>query len=124
MGPALREGVASWGSVDRPRLYWALKQLTLDVATRVFMGMRSGDDAHRINAAFVSSVRAGTALVRFPVPGGRWSAGLHGRKVLERYFSETLPAKRKSDEDDLFTALCHATTETATGSPTPTSSTT
>jgi cytochrome P450 len=111
MGPALREGVASWGSVQRPRLYWSLKQLTLDVATRVFMGMRSGAGSHRINRAFVSSVRAGTALVRVPVPGGRWSAGLHGRKVLERYFGENLPAKRAADGDDLFAALCHATTE-------------
>lgn len=111
MGPALREGVASWGSSERPRLYWALKQLTLDVATRVFMGMRSGADAARINRAFVSSVRAGTAFVRFPVPGGRWSAGLHGRRVLERYFGETLPAKRRSGGDDLFAALCQATTE-------------
>jgi cytochrome P450 len=110
MGPALREGVAQWSS-GRPRLYWALKQLTLDVATRVFMGMRSGDDAHRINRAFVSCVRAGTAFVRVPVPGGRWSAGLHGRKVLERYFGETLPTKRRADGDDLFAALCHATTE-------------
>ncbi|HKN52727.1 MAG TPA: cytochrome P450, partial [Amycolatopsis sp.] len=111
MGPALREGVAAWSARSRPRLYWALKQLTLDVATRVFMGMPSGDDATRINRAFVNSVRAGTAFVRYPVPGGRWSAGLRGRRLLERYFGENLPAKRKSDADDLFSALCHATTE-------------
>ncbi|ANN16877.1 cytochrome P450 [Amycolatopsis orientalis] len=111
MGPALREGVAAWADKPNPRIYWSLKQLTLDVATRVFMGMRSGDDSAAINRAFVNSVRAGTAIVRFPVPGGRWAAGLHGRKVLERYFSANLPAKRRSDGDDLFTALCHATTE-------------
>jgi cytochrome P450 len=111
MGPALRGGVAAWPTHGRPRLYWALKQLTLDVATRVFMGLPSDDGAARINRAFVNSVRAGTALIRYPVPGGRWSAGLHGRRILERYFGENLPAKRKSDTDDLFSALCHATTE-------------
>ncbi|GHF37799.1 cytochrome P450 [Amycolatopsis bartoniae] len=110
-GPALREGVGSWGASGRPRLYWALKRLTLDVATRVFMGMPSGDNAARINRAFVDSVRAATALVRFPVPGGRWAAGLAGRRTLEQYFSENLPAKRRSRGDDLFSALCHATGE-------------
>jgi cytochrome P450 len=109
MGPALREGVAAWSSKPNPRLYWSLKQLTLDVATSVFMDMRSGENATLINRSFVDSVRAGTAIVRFPVPGGRWSKGLHGRKVLERYFAEELPAKRKGDGADLFSALCRAT---------------
>ncbi|RSN39694.1 cytochrome P450 [Amycolatopsis sp. WAC 04197] len=111
MGPVLREGVKAWGGSSKPRIYWSFKQLTLDVATRVFMGMRSGDDAEAINRAFVKSVRAGTALIRFPVPGGRWAAGLQGRKVLEDYFRANLPSKRKGDGEDLFSALCSATTE-------------
>ncbi|HVV09578.1 cytochrome P450 [Amycolatopsis sp.] len=108
-GPVLRDGIRAWGGEPRPRLYWALKRLTLDVATRVFMGMPSGPDAAKINRAFVDSVRAATAIVRFPVPGGRWAAGLAGRRLLERYFAENLPAKRSSPGDDLFSALCHAT---------------
>ncbi|ASR39465.1 cytochrome P450 [Prauserella marina] len=111
-GPALRDGIAAWEHhPGRPRLYWLLKQLTLDVATRVFMGMPSGPDAQRINRAFVACVRAATAVVRYPVPGGRWQAGIQGRATLERYFARHLPAKREGDESDLFSALCHATTE-------------
>ncbi|WP_442785145.1 cytochrome P450 [Amycolatopsis sp. H20-H5] len=111
MGPALREGVAGWAGGSNPRLYPLLKQLTLDVATRVFMDMPPSADSAAINHAFVSAVRAGTAIVRHPVPGGRWAAGLHGRKVLERYFAANLPAKRLADGDDLFSALCQATSE-------------
>jgi cytochrome P450 len=109
MAPALREGVGEWHDHGRTRLYWALKQLLLDVATRVFMGMRSGDEALRVNRAFVDCVRAATAVVRRPVPGGRWAAGLRGRRVLEEYFAANLTAKRAADGDDLFSALCHAT---------------
>ncbi|WAL63009.1 cytochrome P450 [Amycolatopsis cynarae] len=108
-GPVLRQGIAEWGARPKPRLYWALKRLTLDVATRVFMDMPSGRNAEQINRAFVDSVRAATALVRFPVPGGRWAAGLNGRRLLERYFAENLPAKRRAPGDDLFSALCLAT---------------
>ncbi|WP_435067958.1 cytochrome P450 [Amycolatopsis thermoflava] len=106
--PVLRSGVAAWGGAERPRLYWLLKRLTLDVASRVFMDMPPGADADAINRAFVGTVRAATALVRVPVPGGRWAAGLHGRRVLERYFAEKLPSKRRSEGADLFSALCHA----------------
>ncbi|GAB3501554.1 cytochrome P450 [Amycolatopsis cihanbeyliensis] len=117
LAPVLREGITGWsGQSGRAgwtqlRLYWALKQLTLDVATRVFMDMPSGARAHRINRAFVDAVRAGTAVVRYPVPGGRWAAGLAGRRVLERYFAENLPGRRDGTGADLFAALCHASTE-------------
>lgn len=107
--PVLRRGVAEWPTHRKVRLYWALKRLTLDVAAQVFMGMPPGPRAQQINRAFVDSVRASTAFVRAPIPGGRWAAGLRGRKELERYFAENLPAKRRSDSGDLFAALCHAT---------------
>lgn len=111
-GPVVADGVAALPTDDSVRLYWALKQLTLDVATRVFMDMPRGSESDKINRAFVDTVRASTAFVRYPVPGGRWSAGLRGRKLLERYFTERLPAKRASDGHDLFAALCHATDDT------------
>jgi len=109
-GPVVNHKVAALPT-DRPvELFWALKQLTLDVAQRVFMD--APDSASKaINKAFVDSVRASTSFVRIPVPGGRWRAGLRGRALLERYFAERLPAKRAADSSDLFSALCHATDE-------------
>src|SRR5215467_8569034 len=112
MVPTLRAEIGRWATTgQRLRLYPALKRLTLDVATRVFMDLHRDDQATRLNRAFVSTVRAGTALVRFPVPGGRWAAGLAGRRVLEDYFARNLPAKRRADGGDLFSGLCHATTD-------------
>ncbi|WP_370942453.1 cytochrome P450 [Amycolatopsis sp. cg5] len=111
MGPTVRDGVQALAADPHPRLYRALKQLTLDIASRVFMDMPSGRDADAINRAFVDAVRAGTAIVRRPVPGGRWAAGLRGRRTLEAYFGRNLPAKREHDGADLFSALCHASTE-------------
>jgi cytochrome P450 len=110
-GPVIADGVAALPTDRKFPLYWAFKQLTLDVATQVFMGMPRGPESAKINRAFVNTVRASTAFVRYPIPGGRWAAGLRGRKLLERYFTENLPAKRRSDGEDLFAALCHATDE-------------
>lgn len=109
VGEVVGTGLAAWTPGTRFPVYPALKQLTLDVATRIFMASSIGADSARVNRAFVDTVRAGTALVRLPV--GRWGAGLRGRKVLEEYFRAGLPAKRASDSDDLFAALCHARTD-------------
>jgi cytochrome P450 len=111
VGSVVRSSVSSWSARDGFPVYPALKQLTLDVATKIFMASSLGGDSTKLTRAFVDTVRAGTALMRFPVPGGRWAAGLAGRKVLEDYFRRSLPAKRASDSDDLFAALCHARTD-------------
>ncbi|MCW2595280.1 MAG: putative cytochrome [Jatrophihabitans sp.] len=101
-------GLANWPSSGRLDFYPAIKQLTLDVATRTFMGVRADAEADRVNGAFVDCVRAATAAVRLPVPGLRWNKGLVGRRTLERYLRPQLVAKRDGDGTDLFSALCHA----------------
>ena len=104
----LAAGIAAWPTGDDFRVYPAIKQLTLDVATRTFMGALVDADADRLNTAFVDCVRAGTAVLRFRVPGLRWSRGLAGRKVLEDFLYPQLAEKRAGEADDLFSALCHA----------------
>jgi cytochrome P450 len=109
VGDVVRTSMSTWDGGTDFKVYPALKQLTLDVATKIFMATALGREADRVTRAFVDTVRAGTALVRLPV--GRWGAGLRGRKVLADYFRRSLPAKRASDSDDLFAALCHARTD-------------
>lgn len=111
LGYAVRAGMSDWEDAEAFRVYPAVKQLSLDIATETFMATAMGPQAQRVNDAFVAAVRAGTAILRFPIPGGRWAAGLRARQVLEDFFRQSLPAKRQGDGDDLFSALCHAETE-------------
>jgi len=108
--PTARKGIASWSTDRTVRLYPLLKQLTLDIATEVFMGGRGGEDTSAINQAFVATVRAASSIVRVPLPGTRFRAGVQGRQTLERYFYDHLPATRAQGGDDLFASLCHAST--------------
>ena len=114
MNATITEGLAAWPGAGRLDFYPAIKQLTLDIATKTFMGAQTGGEADRLNTAFVDTVRAGTALVRAPVPGLRWSRGLHGRTVLEDYLRPRIAEKRAGDGTDLFGALCHAQVEDET----------
>lgn len=109
--PAIAREVGGWEASDRFLAYPALKQLTLNLATSVFMGHDPGAESERVNGSFVDTVRAGTGLVRFPAPGTRWWRGVVGRRHLERFFHAELASKRADDGDDLLSALCHAETE-------------
>ncbi|MCC2636418.1 MAG: cytochrome [Moraxellaceae bacterium] len=111
MNPAIERGIAKWRPSERFEVLTAIKQLTLDIATEIFMGEALGPEADRVNKAFVDCVRAGTAIVRFPVPGGRWKKGLDGRKLLEQFFASRVAKKRAKPSDDLFSILCQAEDE-------------
>lgn len=111
MNPAIASGIARWQPQRKFLVLDRIKQLTLDIATEVFMGEKLGSEADHINRAFVNCVRAGTALARFPVPGGRWSKGLQGRKTLEHFFRSRIPQRRSNPGTDLFSRLCQAEDE-------------
>jgi cytochrome P450 len=112
MAPGIAAGLDAWRPSTGFRVLPHVKKLTLDLATDVFVGIDlSRPRAEEINKAFVDSVRAGLALVRFPVPGLRWSNGLRARRVLEEFFQANVAHKRLHGGDDLFAALCEAETD-------------
>lgn len=111
MQPMIAERIKQF-PVGEVKLFSEFKALTLDVALEVFMGLElPQNEADRINKAFIETVRAGVAIVRKPVPGGRWWKGLRSRKVLEEFFMSHIAAKRATETPDLFSVLCHAESE-------------
>lgn len=107
--PAARAAIEQWQPGESVKVYPELKKLTLNLAVEVFMGGAPGASQQRldlINSSFIDCVQAATALVRYPVPGGRWHRGLVGRRRLEEFLREYLPARRAGDGDDLFSVLC------------------
>jgi cytochrome P450 len=110
MNETIADGLATWPT-GRLRFYPAVKQLTLDVATRTFMADQVGAASDRVNRAFSDTVRAATAFIRVPVPGLRWARGLAGRRLLENYLRPRIAERRESNGNDLFSALCHVRTD-------------
>ena len=56
--------VTDWAATGEFRFYDAIKQLSLDLAADCFLGMELGDEAARINQAFVDEVQASVAPIR------------------------------------------------------------
>ena len=111
MNSAIQRGITRWQPGSSFELYRAAKQLTLDIATEVFVGAPPSAATDRLNAAFIDVVAGGQAIIRSDVPGGKWHRGLESRRRLERYFHSQLADKRASELDDLFSVLCRAQTE-------------
>ena len=108
-------GVAHWPTNDPRFLFYpAIKQLTLDVASLVFMGHEPDTDndlVAEINRAFTRTTRAGGAFLRYPVPPFKWWRGMRGRKFLEDCLTQRIKERRGAQGTDMLTVLCHTDDE-------------
>ncbi|MFR9750089.1 cytochrome P450 [Nocardia sp. 004] len=113
--PMVRAGIEGWvppgATGNTVPLFPTIKELALDIAGESFMGIDVGSQRSKLIDAFVDCSHAGLSIIRHPVPGGSWRAGMQGRKVLEEYFTMMLPEKRRGDSADFFSGLCHARSE-------------
>jgi cytochrome P450 len=104
-----------WATNDARFLFHpAVKELTLDIASVVFMGHEPGTDhdlVTRINQAFTTTTRSGGAIIRTAVPPFKWWRGLQARQVLESYFTERVKERRDAGGTDMLSVLCHTTDE-------------
>jgi cytochrome P450 len=114
MAPAIDTGLEAWltgNAAATRRVFPLLKQLTLDLAASVFMGVELGRDATKLNRAFVHTVAASMAIVRTAVPGLAMWRGVRGRKVLVERFRALIPQKRATHTSDFFSEFCHVESE-------------
>ena len=114
LGSAIDSGLDDWSPGPEFQAYPALKNLTLDLATQIFMGgahATDPDELARVNQAFIDCVQAALGFIRVPLPGTRWRRGVRGRRVLEEFFRRQIPDRRTSPGTDLFSALCHIETD-------------
>lgn len=114
LGPAVDQGLDAWEPGPGFQVYPALKELTLDLATQIFMGgadLADTAELDRVNQAFIDCVQAATGYVRAPVPGTRWGRATKGRKLLVDFLGRHVAAKRESGGDDLFSVLSRLTDE-------------
>lgn len=111
MNPKIETGITKWKPQSQFLVFNHIKQLTLDLATGIFMGEKLGPEADRLNKAFIDTVEASLAYIRYPIPPFKMWRGVKARQVLVDYFKQLLPEKRKHDTPDFFSQFCHATDE-------------
>lgn len=81
MQPLVAERVAAMAPPSgRVALAHEFKAITLDIALEAFAGVRlPPEEAQRLNEAFLDCLSGLSALVRKPIPGGKWKRARRGR---------------------------------------------
>lgn len=108
LNEAMPERIKAWGEQGSFKFYPAIKQLSLDMATTVFLGLEPGEESRRVNKALTDMVAASVGVVRVPIPGSLMWKGVKGRKFMMAYLRSKIAERRQSDGTDLFTQLCRA----------------
>ena len=112
MNPRIAAGIADWAEGDGRRLaFRSFKELTLDIAAAIFVGVELGPAARHMNGVFEAMVAASMSMLRLPIRGLEFQRGLAGREFLERYFGEMLSDKRAEGGSDMFARLARAQNE-------------
>ena len=108
LNAAMPERIAGWGKRGSFKFYPAIKELTLDMATLVFLGLEPGPESRKINKALSDMVAASLAVIRAPLPGTLMARGVKGRKFMIDFLMQEIPKRRGTDATDIFTQLCNA----------------
>ncbi len=102
------ERIKAWGKAGSFQFYPAIKQLSLDMATTVFLGLEPGDDSRKVNKALTDMVAASVGIVRVPIPGSLMAKGVKGRAFMVDFLRKLIPERQNSKSTDIFTQLCQA----------------
>jgi cytochrome P450 len=109
--PAAQSYFASWQNKENLKVFPAMKELTLQIAGKVFFGLELGLDLSKINRAIMQVVRASTAALPFAIPYTTYWYGIKSRRVLEDYFKNLIATRRQQPTKDIFGMLCVAKNE-------------
>lgn len=112
MTPAIAAVVDGWdGQGDAFRAFPAFKQLTLELACAIFLGVDLGPETAKLNAAFEATVAASMSIVRMRIPGLEFDRGVRGREFMMDLFGAMIPARRGAEGANMFSRLCRAESE-------------
>lgn len=111
MDPLIQQGLGSLRAGEKRKMLPFIKRLLLDVGANVFLGENVGEEAGKLNKAFVDCVAATADPFKLNIPFTPYARGVAGRKVLRDYVFSNIERKRATRGRDLFSELCHLTDE-------------
>jgi cytochrome P450 len=112
MNPRMERTVEAWTHQgNRLHAFPAIKELALEMAFDIFIGVELGEDKDRLNHAFEAMVAAAMSILRLPIPGLEFQRGLEGKRLLSETFARLLPERRANPGGDMLSEFCRARSE-------------
>lgn len=108
--PALHEligkHVRSWGQTGQINLYQGVKAALLEVGSQIFLGLELGDEAKRVNQAFVDLAQGSSTPFRYALPGTIYARAIRSHRFMHEFLRAQIAAKRDGETNDMFSLFC------------------
>jgi len=112
MNELIAEAVDAWSRHQGEFLaFQRIKEMTLEMACRTFLGLPAREDRTKLNASFEATVAASMSIVRLPLPGLEFNRGLKGRRYMVDLFRGLVKERRGGTGTDIFTRMCNSVDE-------------
>lgn len=111
MGSVIDEETQDWEKLPNFEAFLIIKEMLLEAAAKVFLGLSMEDEVSKVNHAFIDILNSSVAVIRYPVPGTKYWKGIQGKNYLVKFFGEIVKDKRENPGDDMFSRMCEATNE-------------
>jgi len=112
MNPHIALNAYQWAQQENFLFYPAIKKLTLNLATTIFLGHELGDSLDRVNRCLMDIMSGSVSVIRAPIPGLPYNKSLKRRAELSEIIRALIPEKRKNPSLDMLSQLCIAESET------------
>ena len=100
-----------WRDAPPPRIFDAVKELALDIAARVFVGLELDREVRKVNEAFLRLVRGTIAFVRRRLPGTFYTRAVAARSELSAFFRQVIAVRRADPGTNMLGRLMTAENE-------------
>lgn len=112
MGPMIAEGISGWGEEGTLLFFPAIKQILLDVAAQIFVGLHESDErAAKLNKAFLDIANGLMGIITKELPGTKYRKGKIGERYLKEFFGSLIDDRRAGDGNDTFSYFTREKTE-------------
>lgn len=112
MNTIVEQDIPSWYQPGEPlQAFPALKDLTLQMAAKIFFGIELGKEAQQLTHAMEALVAASMSRVRLNIPGLEFHRGLKARAFMIDFIGDMIAKRREGESSDIFSRLCRTETE-------------
>ena len=111
MNPVVKEYCKKFIQQTEVKVFPCIKELTLQLAGKVFFNLDFSNNLQHINQAIINMVHASITPLHLNLPFTTYGKGMQGRKVLQAYFSTIIKERRQQPGNDMLSNLCLATDE-------------
>ena len=108
MNPLIQEYSKKFVQQPEIKVFPCIKELTLQLAGKVFFDLDFSNNLQPINQAIINMVHASITPLHINLPFTTYGKGMQGRKVLQAYFSGIIKERRQQPGNDMLSNLCLA----------------